>query len=368
MKRLSLSSSQVNTITTVSNAFIDDFMMDANGEFVKVYIYLLRHSSSTDISMGDIADRLNLTEKDVIRALKYWDQKSVLSVTFKGNEPESITILELNSASQASKETAVTLSEVDTVETAETIIDTAVETTTEATIETASATRPDKNAYSPAQIKHLKEQEDIQELLFIVEQYIGKTLSGADVNTVIYIHNGLGFSPDLVEYLVEYCVINNHTSLRYIEKVALAWHSQGISNINDAKEAAAIRSKRTVAVTRAFGLNDRNLTPIELDFINRWYDEYGFDPIIVEEACKRTILTMSKPNFSYTDGILRKWKNANLHTLEDLKNFDAGYRAKITVPAGNKTNVAKSTNKFNNFSQRTYNFEEMEKNLISNNK
>lgn len=360
MKRLSLSSSQVNTITTVSNSFIDNFMMDANGEFVKVYIYLLRHLSSSDISMGDIADRLNLTEKDVVRALKYWDQKSVLSVTFKGNEPESITILELDSVSQTSKETVATLSEINTEET----VNTDINTDTEA----SDVSHPDKNAYSPAQIKRLKEQEDIRELLFIVEQYIGKTLSGTDVNTVIYIHNGLGFSPDLVEYLVEYCVTNNHTSLRYIEKVALAWHSQGITNINDAKEAAAIRSKRTIAVTRAFGISDRNLTPIELDFINRWYDDYGFDPVIVEEACKRTILTMSKPNFSYTDGILRKWKTNNLHTLEDLKNFDAGYRAKITVPAGNKTNVAKSTNNFNNFSQRTYNFDEIEKTLISNNK
>lgn len=360
MRKLLLSSSQVNTVTTVSNIFIDNFMMDANGEFVKVYIYLLRHLSSSDISISDIADKLDLTEKDVVRALKYWDQKSVLSVTFKENIPESVTILELDSVSQAAKETAAALSESDNAEAAETNI--------EADIENTSASHPDKNAYSPAQIKRLKEQEDIRELLFIVEQYIGKTLSGSDVNTVIYIHNGLGFSPDLVEYLVEYCVTNNHTSLRYIEKVALAWHAQGITSINDAKEAAAIRSKRTIAVTRAFGLSDRNLTPIELDFINRWYDDYGFDAVIVEEACKRTILTMSKPNFSYTDGILRKWKNNNLHTLEDLKNFDAGYRAKITVPAGNKTNVTKSTNKFNNFSQRTYNFDEIEKNLISNNK
>ena len=351
MKKLALLSSQVNTTTTVSNVFIDNFMMDANGEFVKVYMYLLRHLSSSDLSMGDIADKLNLTEKDIIRALKYWDQKAVLSVTFKDDEPESITILDLGSFSQISGETAATLSEIDDKK---------------ATV--SASAHPDKNSYSPAQIKRLKEQEDIRELLFIVEQYIGKTLSGADINTVIYIYNELGFSTDLIEYLVEYCVTNNHISLRYIEKTALAWHDKGIKTINDAKEATTLRNKRTFAVTRTFGLSDRNLTPVELDFINRWFDEYGFDTEIVEEACKRTILSMSKPNFSYTDGILRKWKNAGMHTLDDITKFDAGFRAKITVPAGNKTNVAKSTNKFNNFSQRTYNFDEIEKNLISNNK
>ncbi len=352
MKKLSLSSSQIQTITTVCNTFIDNFMMDANGEFVKVYIYLLRHLSSSDISMSDIADKLNLTEKDVVRALKYWDQKKVLSVSFQGNEPESITILELDSVSQIDSETAVTLSDTKTAEVVH--------------IDTAS--HPDKPSYSPAQINRFKEQEDIRELLFIIERYLCKTLSSTDVNTILYIRNELCFSAELIEYLVEYCVTKKHTSLRYIEKTALAWKEQGIASVDDAREATVLHNKRTFVITRTFGLSDRNLTPIELDFVNRWFDEYGFDSEIIEEACKRTILSKSKPNFNYADGILRKWKNDNIRTLDDLKKFDAGFRAKITVPAGNKTNVAKSTNKFNNFSQRTYNFDEIEKKIISNNK
>lgn len=352
MKKLTLSSSQTNTVTTVSNVFIDNFMMDANGEFVKVYMYLLRYSSYSDISLCDIADKLNLTENDVIRALKYWNSKSVLSVTFNGNEPESIIILDLSDTSSLSNETAATLSKAANNDTAD----------------TDSAAKPNKISYSPAQIKRLKEQEDVRELLFIVEQYIGKTLSSADVSTVIYIHKELGFSTDLIEYLVEYSVTNNHTSLRYMEKVALAWHEQGISTIDAARDSTAIRNKRISIVARAFGLNDRNLVPAEINFINRWYDEYGFDPAMIEEACKRTVLSVNKPNFSYADGILRKWKNANMRTLGDLEKFDAGFRAKLTVPAGNKPNPPKTNNKFNNFSQRTYDFDQMEKNLISNNK
>lgn len=351
MKKLSLSSAKVNTETMVSNIFIDRYMRDANGEFVKVYLYLLRCLGVSDTSLNDVADRLNLTEKDVIRALKYWDKQKVLSVNFvSANEPDSIVFLPLNEAEQINIQTAATIDS-----------DTALEKSEE-------VSEPKKHAYSPAQIKRLKEQEDIKELLFIVERYIGRTLTGADVNSVLYIHNELGFSIDLIEYLVEYSVTNQHTSLKYIEKVALAWHNQGITSINEARNAVVIRSKRTIAVTRSFGIGDRNLTPVELDFINRWYDEYGFDPEIVEEACKRTILSMSKPNFSYTDGILRKWKNANIHTLEDLKKLDAGFRAAITVPVGTKPAQSKTTNKFNNFSQRSYNFDEMEKNLISNNK
>ena len=352
MKKLLLSSSKVNTETSIPNVFIDSYMRDANGEFVKVYLYLLRCLNMPDLTLSGIADRLNLTEKDIVRALKYWDKHNVISVTCSsGSEPESIVFLPMDSVEQSGMQTAAT-------------VDISV-TDDKAHSSSYTLTKP---SYSPAQIKRLKEQEDIKELLLIVEQYVGKPLSGADINTVLFIRNDLGFSVDLIEYLVEYCVTNQHTSLRYIEKVALAWHEQGITSVNEAKDTAVIRSRRTAAVSRTFGIGDRNLTPIELDFINRWYDEYGFDPEMVEEACRRTIMSMSKPNFSYADGILRKWKTAGIHTLEELKTLDAGFRAKITVPVEAKIPPSKSVNKFNNFSQRTYDFDKIEKTLISNNK
>ena len=351
MKSLTLTSGKVNNDTLVSNIFLDRYMGDSNGEFVKVYLYLLRCLGFKDISLSDIADKLNLTEKDVIRALKYWDKQKVLSVTFvSANEPESIVILPLDDVQTPDIQVA----------------DVQAATLTPSTTEVVEGNK--KPSYSPAQIKRLKDQEDIKELFFIAEQYLSKTLTTTEMGTVLYFYKDLGFSTDLIEYLIEYCVANQHSSLRYMEKVALAWHEQGITTVAEAKDTSVIRSRRTSVVSRSFGIGDRNLTPIEMDFINRWYDEYAFDGEIIEEACKRTIMSMSKPNFSYADGILKKWKAANVHTLEDLKKVDTGFRAKITVPVGTKPVTATTTNKFNSFSQRTYNFAEMEKSLISNNR
>lgn len=347
MKALTLSSGKVNNDTLVSNIFLDRYMGDSNGEFVKVYLYLLRCLGYREISLSDIADKLNLTEKDVIRALKYWDKQKVLAVNFaSANEPESITILPLGE---------------------DTIADVQAATISPATEEIATE-EVKKVSYSPAQIKRLKDQEDIKELFFIAEQYLSKTLTPSEMSKVLYFYKDLGFSTDLIEYLIEYCVANQHSSLRYMEKVALAWHEQGITTVAEAKDVSVIKCRRTSVVVRSFGIGDRNLTPIELDFINRWYDEYAFDPEIIEEACKRTIMSMSKPNFSYADGILKKWKAANVHTLEDLKKVDTGFRAKITVPVGTKPAATTNNNKFNSFTQRTYNFAEMERALISNNR
>ena len=55
-------------VTVVSNEFIDNYMARANGEYVKVYLYLLRHQQE-EVSIGQIADALNHTEADVQRAL-----------------------------------------------------------------------------------------------------------------------------------------------------------------------------------------------------------------------------------------------------------------------------------------------------------
>ncbi len=78
MKRMMRSGLGINA-TMVANEFIDRYMAGANGEYVKVYLYLLRHQSEA-LDIGAIADALNHTESDVRRALGYWGRLGVLSV------------------------------------------------------------------------------------------------------------------------------------------------------------------------------------------------------------------------------------------------------------------------------------------------
>ena len=65
-------------VTVVSNEFIDQYMAAANGEYVKVFLYLLRHERE-DLDLASIADALNHTEADVKRALAYWKRTGVLT-------------------------------------------------------------------------------------------------------------------------------------------------------------------------------------------------------------------------------------------------------------------------------------------------
>ena len=83
MKTITISTENSETYSSISNFFIDYYMTDANGEFVKVYLYLIRLlNSRQQISIAEIADHFNLIEKDICRAIKYWVSKDVLRLSF----------------------------------------------------------------------------------------------------------------------------------------------------------------------------------------------------------------------------------------------------------------------------------------------
>ena len=80
MGTITLSSEDSGSNSILSNTFIDYYMPEANGDFVKVYLYLLRlqQGSHTACSISKIADHLQCTDNDVERAIKYWIGKDLL--------------------------------------------------------------------------------------------------------------------------------------------------------------------------------------------------------------------------------------------------------------------------------------------------
>ncbi len=79
---------------------------------------------------------------------------------------------------------------------------------------------------------------------------------------VLYWLDELHFSTDLVEYLVEYCITKGHSSLRYMNKVALGWADAGIKTVDQAKDDAAAHSQIYYTVMKALGITGRNLVPL----------------------------------------------------------------------------------------------------------
>ncbi|MDE7430805.1 MAG: DnaD domain protein [Lachnospiraceae bacterium] len=358
--------------TLVSNRFLDEYMPNANGEFVKIYLYLLRAFSGmdTDISVCHIADVFNHTEKDVLRALRYWEQAGLLDLCFdSGKSLTNITLKPLRTDSMPNNSTKV---EIQTSSVSEPLPLPKEQKAVSART-SKSISKTDKRTYTADELTAFREKQDVVEFLYLAEKYIGKPLSGADVNSLLYIYDVLGFEPELIEYLVEYCVTNGHKSLRYMEKVAISWMEEGITSAEDARANTDLFSKSCYPVLKAFGLNGRNPGEGEKALIIKWTNSYGFSMDIILDACNRTINTIHQPSFEYADSILTKWKEKGIKTLTDVQALDEEHRQNKAAQTktgqtteGKNETVSKPKNSFNDFNQRSYNYETLEKELLGN--
>lgn len=67
-------------ITLVPNRFLDEHMFQANGEFVKIYLYMLRCAPDSLPSLSLLADKMSCTERDILRAIRYWEKEGLLQI------------------------------------------------------------------------------------------------------------------------------------------------------------------------------------------------------------------------------------------------------------------------------------------------
>ena len=406
MTAINISSDIATSFTTVSDIFIDQYMPKANGEFVKVYLYLLRATGSGAgiATISEIADHFSNTEADIIRALNYWASEGILqvqtgadgqiiginlcSLSVSGMQAAQSNIQSavadnaaqnnlqnsvVNNATQNNLQNGVVNNAAQNISTANIRMqDSVVEKLKSQTTDKAASSQKE---YTLDEIKEFRKNPDISELFFIIETYLKHTLSSTDTNMVLYWLDELHFSTDLVEYLVEYCITKGHSSLRYMNKVALGWADAGIKTVDQAKDDAAAHSQIYYSVMKALGITGRNLVDSEVSLINKWVGEYGFDIELVKAACSKTISAIQKPSFEYTDSILANWRKKDVHTLKDVEVLDANFakvnKASATgssqgTKAANgsskpKSNNSSSKNKFNNFNQRNNDYDKLEK-------
>lgn len=256
--------------TQVNNDFIDGEMLSANGEYVKVYLLLLRYAGDgsmniTDAIISKIADKLDCPEKDVLRALEYWHSKGLL-------EGNGLT-------EDAAKE---------------------------------------------------KEKIEMRRLLVMATKHLQKQLTITEVNVVYYIYHDLKFSYELTNYLFEYCVSKGKANLGYMKKVAENWHENKVTTVQQAKDHTDQNYVFCYKVLSAFGIKGRNAAQVEIDYCNKWLKELGFSQEMVLKACEKVMLKTHKPSFVKADEILNEWKKLGITEPGQLSEYDEMKKAKKT--------------------------------------
>lgn len=340
MARLTIYRDNHSDTTVLPNCFIDEYIAEANDAQLKVYLYLLRMLNANQaISVSDIADKFNHTEKDVLRALKYWENKALLSLDY--DESGNLTGIRLCDLTKSEKEAPVSPA---------------------LSYEKPSPQKApyEKPSYTAQQLRDFKEREETAQLLFIAQSYLGRPLTPAEMKSILFMMDVLHFSVDLIDYLIQYCVDRGKKDFKYIEKVAINWADQGITTPKQAQKLASKYDKNVYAIMNQLGKTS-SPTAKELEFINRWTKEWGFSNDVIFEACERTVLATDKHRFEYADSILSKWKKEDVHLKSDIIRIDEMFQARRR---GSSKTI--TTNKFNQFTQNEYDFDQLERELLSN--
>ncbi len=331
-----------NSVTAVSNVFIDRYLPEADGEYVKIYLLLWRfYSGHREITVPQLADLLDDTEKDIIRALRYWAKKGLLKLSLDQNKEITgicfLPVEETGGQEQAQEQEQT---------------------------QTSAAAKPREKVHAPgaAMRRKLAADEEFGQLVYIVGKYLGEPLKSTGSDILGYLYGELKMRSDLLEYLVETCVDAGHKSLHYIEKIALDWHEKGITTVDQAREQDALCRRQYYQVLKAFGLGRRGPAPEEKKQMDVWFYDYGFSLDIVLEACSRTIRSLHEPSFEYAGGILSDWKKKGVRRREDIDELDAAF-AREKEAARSRRKDASRTNRFHNFDQVGYDYDAIVKEL-----
>lgn len=343
MALIKIESDSSTFFTPVPNKFIDEYLPSANPAYVTVYIFLYRHTfHKEDIDTQHVSSTLNLLESDIINALKYWEQQGILKLS-SASDNFTIEFLEVSSKNSPKSipQSSTSMSE----------------TVTPLLLET----KPD---YSVEEINmYMGNSREVSDMIAFAGRCLGKHMNYNDVKTIYGFYDWLRLPFDVIRFLFEYCCLDlEQRRLRYIETVALDWHDNNIETVKAAKEYVRQYSDHR-KILKAFGISNADATPKQIEFMNKWLEEFKMPIEIIVQSANKTIETIGHHSFKYANTILTDWNDKNIRTIEGIEEEDKKFREQQTKKinkqhAVNNPAITIKPTRFVNFQQSDWEFDE----------
>ena len=318
-----------SNFTLVSNVFIEKYMPKARGEFIKVYLLMLKYNNSGEMGANStiLASTLNLLESDILNALNYWNDEGVIKL---------IPIDKMGNYN----------------------------------IEFIDLVEDSKSRNKEVNLLEALNKTSTKDMLNDIERLLGRPLSPKEMTTYLSWQEEFNFSSELILILIEYCVSRGKSDYRYIEKVAIAWHDMNITSIDDAQNYIKKTEDKWIKIRHILnylGIKNPELMKPQQEMLEKWIIDYAFPLEVIEKACNICFQRLNRSDFKYIDGILSSWNKNNLKTLAAIENKEVTYKASQS-PHNNKNFIKKTPEvnplKFNNFEAREYDYDSLEKKLL----
>lgn len=316
--------SMIFSTTEIPDVFITEYLSQANGNYIKVYLYMTFLSKyNKEIKINDMSKTLAIDFKVIQEALKYWEDHGVITKKANGYILNNLQEIELHKLY-----------------------------TPRLTATPEETQKNQKNQYRAKAI------EDINNSYF---QGIMSPSWYTDINLWFSKYQ---FEEQVMIALFRYCFDKSALHKNYVQVVADAWAKNNIKTYTDLEIYYEQQEKLSTiekTIARKLGIS-RGLTQYEKAFVEKWVVDFKYTLPIIEIALKKTT-SKSNPNFDYIDKLLTDWNDKNLRTIEEITNYISNLKQKQK----NIKELEKKT-QLANYEQRKYdNLDSLYTNLNINN-
>ena len=268
--------------TTIPDIFFTQYLPEANGDFIKVYLYILFLSKyDKDIKINDLCKKLGLSLKVIQDAMKYWEEQGVITKKNTGFVFNNLQELELHHLYKP------------------------------------------KAALSAEQIqKSAESQKRAKTIEYINNKFFSGLMPTTWYPDIELWFKKYNFDDEVMIALFEYCFDKSALHRNYMQAVADAWSKNNIKTFNDLDQYYEKQEKlNKVAnnIIKKLGLG-RQLSQYEYAYVEKWMVDFGYSFDIIEIALKKTTSKVN-PSFDYIDKLLTDWHDRGFKTPDQVQKF-----------------------------------------------
>lgn len=275
-----------NDYVPVSVYFIENFLKEASGTFLKVYLYSLTLASrGVEADAASVAAELEILESDVLQAFAYWKNKGLI---FEENG-----VIEFCTTPVIAEQPVV---------------------------QDITDTQDKKRHYDSNELSQsISNNQSLSELVMLAQELLAKPLTQQELETIYWLYDGLGFSNEAILLILDYCISRDKRNMRYIEKVAIAWHEKGIrtaERIMEYIDEEGRKNSGIYMIQKGLGIADRALSNAEEQYIKKWLQTYKMSEDMIMLAYEYCLLNTSKLSMPYMDKIIERWSKQGIYTKD----------------------------------------------------
>lgn len=260
-------------LTIIDNTFLNEFLPQATGDDVKIYLYGLSLCSNPNIednNLDTMCKVLSLTEDEIIKSFSYWQEVGLVQIV--SAKPFEIRFLPAKSHSGSLK-------------------------------------IRNKEKYSDFN----KQMQDV---------ISGRMITPVEFNEYYSLIETYHFEPAAIILIAKYCTTLKGSSIGYpyILAVARSFASEGLKTCETIEQKFMDQEKSTIEIKQvldSLGLK-READIEERNLYIKWTNNFGFS--------HGTILTIAKTlkkkgGFSKLDSLLSKYFEQKLFSIEDISEY-----------------------------------------------